>query len=179
MDGWAGLWCGEQNLFCWLIDSSGWAEMAHETFGAGFFIWNFRVERRSRGGETVRFQVACRYHFLGDAVEVVKLRSRARTNQSIRSAEVAQTSSFRWESAQLVPARPLRTFPDFGCRIHGYSHRIKRREIARASSPRPGTRQRGMLLPQAHSQRPRQGSRRSPNQRLPARRAKNLGTPSE
>ena len=37
--GGTGLYCGEQDLFCFLIDPTGWAEIDGEAFAPGFFVW--------------------------------------------------------------------------------------------------------------------------------------------
>ena len=33
-----GLYCGEQDMFCFLIDPAGWAEIGGEAFAPGFFV---------------------------------------------------------------------------------------------------------------------------------------------
>jgi hypothetical protein len=69
--GGTGLYCGEQDLFCFLIDPTGWAEINGEAFAPGFFAWNSEVGRRSLGVQTFWFQAVCRNHIVWDAVEVV------------------------------------------------------------------------------------------------------------
>ena len=49
MTGATGLYCGEQDLFCFLIDPAGWIEIGEEAFAPGFFVWNSEVGRRSLG----------------------------------------------------------------------------------------------------------------------------------
>ena len=66
-----GLYCGEQDMFCFLIDPTGWTEIGGETFAPGFFLWNSEVGRRSLGVETFWFQAVCQNHVVWDAVEVV------------------------------------------------------------------------------------------------------------
>ena len=69
-----GLYCGEQDMFCFLIDPTGWAEIEGEAYAPGFFVWNSEVGRRSVGIQTFWFQVICRNHIVWDAVEVVDIR---------------------------------------------------------------------------------------------------------
>ena len=38
--GGTGLYCGERDLFAFLIDPTGWAEIDGEAFAPGFFVWN-------------------------------------------------------------------------------------------------------------------------------------------
>lgn len=65
-----GLYCGEQDLFCFLIDPAGWTEINGEAFAPGFFVWNSEVGRRSLGIQTFWFQRVCRNHLVWDAVDV-------------------------------------------------------------------------------------------------------------
>jgi len=66
-----GLYCGEQDMFVFLIDPLGWAEIEGEAFAPGFFLWNSEVGRRSVGIQTFWFQAVCANHIVWDAVEVV------------------------------------------------------------------------------------------------------------
>ena len=66
-----GLYCGEQDLFCFLIDPTGWAEIDGEAFAPGFFVWNSEVGKRSVGIQTFWFQAICQNHIVWDAVEVI------------------------------------------------------------------------------------------------------------
>lgn len=72
VNGATGLYCGEQDLFAFLIDPTGWAEIDGEAFAPGFFIWNSEVGRRSLGIQTFWFQAVCANHIVWDAVEVVE-----------------------------------------------------------------------------------------------------------
>jgi hypothetical protein len=72
LGGATGLYAGEQDLFCFLIDPTGWTEIEGEAFAPGFFIWNSEVGRRSLGIETFWFQAVCQNHLVWDAVEVVE-----------------------------------------------------------------------------------------------------------
>lgn len=68
----SGLYCGEQDMFCFLIDPTGWAEIQGEAFAPGFFLWNSEVGKRSIGVQTFWFQAICQNHIVWDAVEVVE-----------------------------------------------------------------------------------------------------------
>ncbi len=72
MTGATGLYCGEQDMFCFLIDPNGWAEIDGEAFAPGFFLWNSEVGRRSLGIQTFWFQKICQNHIVWDATEVVE-----------------------------------------------------------------------------------------------------------
>lgn len=72
MTGGTGLYCGEQDMFCFLIDPTGWAEIDGEAFAPGFFLWNSEVGRRSLGIQTFWFQKVCQNHIVWDATEVVE-----------------------------------------------------------------------------------------------------------
>src|SRR5207249_1958976 len=67
-----GLYAGEQDMFCFLIDPTGWAEIEGQAFAPGFFIWNSEVGKRSLGIQTFWFQAICQNHIIWDAVEVVE-----------------------------------------------------------------------------------------------------------
>lgn len=66
-----GLYCGEQDMFTFIIDPTGWAEINGEAFAPGFFLWNSEVGRRSLGIQTFWFQKVCQNHIVWDATEVV------------------------------------------------------------------------------------------------------------
>lgn len=76
--GGTGLYCGEQDMFCFLIDLNGWTEIGGEAFAPGFFLWNSEVGRRSPGIETFWFQAASQSHIVSESAEVVDF-SRRRT----------------------------------------------------------------------------------------------------
>ena len=67
-----GLYCGEQDMFAFLIDPTGWAEIDGEAFAPGFFLWNSEVGRRTVGIQTFWFQKVCQNHIVWDATEVVE-----------------------------------------------------------------------------------------------------------
>ena len=50
---------GEQDMFCFMIDPTGWIEIEGENFAPGFFVWNSEVGRRSLGIQTFWFQAIC------------------------------------------------------------------------------------------------------------------------
>ena len=71
-NGATGLYCGEQDLFSFLIDPAGWAEIDGEAFAPGFFVGNTEVGKRSVGIQTFWFQAVCANHIVWDAVEVIE-----------------------------------------------------------------------------------------------------------
>lgn len=71
--GGTGLYCGEQDMFCFLIDPAGWTEIDGQAFAPGFFLWNSEVGKRSVGISTFWFQAVCQNHIVWDAVDVVEL----------------------------------------------------------------------------------------------------------
>lgn len=78
--GGTGLYCDEQDLFCFLIDPNGGAEIDGEAFAPGFFVWNSEVGRRSLGIQTFWFQGVCANHIVWDATEVVEFTRRHTAN---------------------------------------------------------------------------------------------------
>ena len=70
-NGATGLFAGEQDLFAFLIDPHGWAEVDGEAFAPGFFLWNSEVGRRTLGIQTFWFRQVCQNHIVWDAIEVV------------------------------------------------------------------------------------------------------------
>lgn len=72
MTGGTGLYCGEQDLFCFLIDPTGWTEIDGEAFAPGFFVWNSEVGKRTVGVSTFWFQAVCKNHIVWDATDVVE-----------------------------------------------------------------------------------------------------------
>lgn len=71
-NGGTGLYGGEQDMFCFLIDPTGWIDIDGEAFAPGFFLWNSEVGSRSVGIETFWFQAVCQNHIVWDAVEIVE-----------------------------------------------------------------------------------------------------------
>lgn len=70
--GGSGLYCGQQDLFAFLIDPAGWTEIGGQAFAPGFFVWNSEVGKRSLGVQTFWFQAVCQNHIVWDAVEVIE-----------------------------------------------------------------------------------------------------------
>jgi histone H3/H4 len=68
--GGTGLYCGEQDLFLFLIDPLGFIEIEGEAFAPGFFVYNSEVGRRSLGCETFWFQAVCANHIVWDTADV-------------------------------------------------------------------------------------------------------------
>jgi hypothetical protein len=68
--GGTGLYCGEQDLFVFLVDPLGWTEIEGENFAPGFFLFNSEVGCRSLGCETFWFQAVCANHLVWDVAEV-------------------------------------------------------------------------------------------------------------
>jgi len=66
--GGTGLYAGEQDMFCFLIDPLGWTEINGEAFAPGFFVWNSEVGKRSVGVQTFWFERVCANHIVWDAV---------------------------------------------------------------------------------------------------------------
>jgi hypothetical protein len=71
-NGSTGLYAGEQDMFCFLIDPTGWVEIGGEAFAPGFFVWNSEVGRRSIGIATFWFQSVCANHIVWDATEITE-----------------------------------------------------------------------------------------------------------
>ena len=75
-----GLYCGEQDMFCFMIDPTGWIEIEGENFAPGFFVWNSEVGRRTVGIQTFWYQQVCTNHIVWDAVEVFDLKRKHTAN---------------------------------------------------------------------------------------------------
>lgn len=74
--GGTGLYAGQQDMFCFLVDPAGWAEIDDQAFAPGFFLFNSEVGRRAVGISTFWFQAVCANHLVWDAVEVVEVHRR-------------------------------------------------------------------------------------------------------
>jgi len=81
-----GCYCGTEDMFCFLIDPTGWVEIDGEAFAPGFFIWNSEVGRRTVGIQTFWFQKICRNHLIWDAVDVTEFKRKhtANVGESLR-----------------------------------------------------------------------------------------------
>jgi histone H3/H4 len=80
LSGATGLYCGEQDMFLFLIDPAGWVEIGGEAFAPGLFLWNSEVGRRSLGVETFWFQAVCQNHIVWDAVEIAQYKRKHTAN---------------------------------------------------------------------------------------------------
>lgn len=74
--GGTGLYAGEQDLFCFLIDPLAWIEVEGESYAPGFFVWNSEVGRRSLGIQTFWFEQVCANHIVWDAIDVCEFTSK-------------------------------------------------------------------------------------------------------
>jgi hypothetical protein len=74
--GGTGLYAGEQDMFCFLIDPLGWVEVEGENYAPGFFVWNSEVGRRALGIQTFWFQAVCQNHIVWDAIDVCEFTTR-------------------------------------------------------------------------------------------------------
>ncbi len=90
LSGATGLYGGEQDMFCFLIDPAGWTEIDGEAFAPGFFLWNSEVGCRSVGIETFWFQAICQNHIVWDAVEVVEFSRKHTANVHEALNEIRQ-----------------------------------------------------------------------------------------
>ena len=72
VSGATGLYAGDQDMFCFMIDPTGWTEIGGEAFAPGFFVWNSEVGRRTVGVSTFWFQAVCQNHIVWDAIDVVE-----------------------------------------------------------------------------------------------------------
>ena len=71
-NGATGLYAGDQDVFCFMIDPTGWVEIAGQAFAPGFFVWNSEVGKRTVGISTFWFQAVCANHIVWDATETVE-----------------------------------------------------------------------------------------------------------
>ena len=67
----SNLFCGEQDMFCFLIDSAGSVEIENEEFVPGVVAWNSEVGRRPLGIQAFWYQRGCRNHLLWDPLFTV------------------------------------------------------------------------------------------------------------
>ena len=74
--GGTGLYCGQQDLFAFLIDPGAWTEIGGEAFAPGCFVYNSEVGRRSLGVQTFWFQQCCGNHLIWDPIEIVEFQRR-------------------------------------------------------------------------------------------------------
>lgn len=88
--GGTGLYCGEQDMFAFMIDPAGWTEIEGEHFAPGYFVWNSEVGKRSLGVQTFWFQQVCGNHIVWDAVEVVEYKRKHTGNITESLVEIRQ-----------------------------------------------------------------------------------------
>ena len=89
--GGTGLYAGEQDMFVFLIDPSGWTEINGQAFAPGCFLWNSEVGRRSVGVSTFWFQKVCANHIVWDATEVVEFSRKHTANVHEALVEIRRT----------------------------------------------------------------------------------------
>jgi hypothetical protein len=65
------LFCGEQDMFCFLIDAAGSVEIAGEEFVPGLVAWNSEVGRRPLGIRAFWYQRGCQNHLLWDPLYTI------------------------------------------------------------------------------------------------------------
>ncbi|MCA9168468.1 MAG: hypothetical protein KDB23_12415, partial [Planctomycetales bacterium] len=71
-NGATGLYAGEQDMFCFLIDENSRIEIREESFAPGLFVWTSEVGKRSVGISTFWYQHVCSNHIVWDAIDVVE-----------------------------------------------------------------------------------------------------------
>jgi hypothetical protein len=71
-NGATGLYAGEQDMFTFLIDPTGWVEIGDQAFAPGYFCWNSEVGKRTVGLSTFWWQSVCANHIVWDAVDVTE-----------------------------------------------------------------------------------------------------------
>jgi hypothetical protein len=75
-NGATGLYAGQQDMFCFMIDPTGWTDIGGDAFAPGFFVWNSEVGRRTVGICTFWFESVCGNHIVWDATEVREITHR-------------------------------------------------------------------------------------------------------
>ena len=75
-----GLYCGEEDIFVFMVDPLGWTEINGEAFAPGFFLWNSEVGRRSVGVQTFWFQAVFQNHIVWHATDVVEIKRKHTAN---------------------------------------------------------------------------------------------------
>ena len=68
VSGGTGLYAGQEDMFVFVIDPSGWTEIGEQAFAPGFFCWNSEVGKRSLGLQTFWFEQCCGNHIVWDAI---------------------------------------------------------------------------------------------------------------
>jgi hypothetical protein len=113
-NGGTGLYCGEQDLFAFLIDPAGWIEINGEEFAPGFFVWNSEVGRRSLGIQAFWYQRICMNHIVWGATDVVEFKRKHTANvqeglQEIRHMieQLAERRDVRKDRFQPIIAKAM------------------------------------------------------------------------
>ncbi len=115
-NGATGLYAGQQDMFCFMIDPTGWTDIGGESFAPGFFVWNSEVGRRTVGISTFWFQAVCANHIVWDATDVTEI-TRKHTGRvrdtlaQIRQAieQLAQKRDGRKDNFAKVLAKAMQT----------------------------------------------------------------------
>jgi hypothetical protein len=89
-NGATGLYAGQQDMFVFMIDPTGWTDIGGETFAPGFFVWNSEVGRRTVGISTFWFQSVCGNHICWDATDVSEITRRHTGRVRETLAEIRQ-----------------------------------------------------------------------------------------
>lgn len=89
--GGTGLYAGEQDMFVFEIDPTGWAEIGGEAFAPGFFCFNSEVGKRAVGISTFWFQAVCQNHIVWDAVDIVDFSRKHTANVHEALSEIRKT----------------------------------------------------------------------------------------
>ena len=81
----SGLYCGSEDIFCFMVDPTGWTEIDGEAFAPGFFLSNSEVGKRTVSLQTFWFQAICQNHIVWDAIEITEISKRhtARVHDSL------------------------------------------------------------------------------------------------
>jgi hypothetical protein len=85
-----GLYSGQEDTFCFLVDPTGWIEVESEAFCPGFLVWNSEVGRRTVGIQTFWFQAVCANHLIWDAVEVTEFKRKHTANVAESLREISR-----------------------------------------------------------------------------------------
>ncbi|GMV90923.1 MAG: hypothetical protein AMXMBFR82_07010 [Candidatus Hydrogenedentota bacterium] len=93
-NGGTGLYCGEQDMFCFLVDPTGWVEIENEAFAPGFFLWNSEVGRRSVGIQSFWFQAVCQNHIVWDAIPATQYHRKHTANVDTALDEIRETIDY-------------------------------------------------------------------------------------
>ena len=99
-NGATGLYGGEQDMFCFLIDPAGWTEIGGEAFAPGIFVWNSEVGSRSVGIETFWFQAVCANHIVWDATEVDRVLAEAHRERPRRPQRDPRGNRIAWSRSE-------------------------------------------------------------------------------